>query len=602
MNVIQAQKYIPPKAKDQPNAPGNLCPDCYTSLQGGADHRCVPAAPVALQMMEVDEKSEEERAAKVVRQKLVTEASTSRGKEYGTLTLATGGPPIHVEVKRPNPPPTGTATTSSLIGHMKDYNLSMNQLKKEQQFIRGIFGRKSVEAHAGIKIAEATHEMDRFFDVKRMEFTEKDGKTFKKIERPVVYVKDITELICYVLKKNDMEEEKTMLKIGIDDGQGFLKICILFINKEKNEAANSVKDVALLSAAPQVKESYDNLHVLWELVRMNEVKMKLAADLKVNNLVLGIQSHSSCHSCYICNSRNPFEKGKDWPKGEERTLGKIRENVRAWRNAGSKPSKSKDFDNCTNFPLFNDADSVRTIDLIPPCELHLLLGPVNHMLEELLKIWPECDQWVAGCNAYRRGQDHGQLNGNGCSKLLQEESLIHLENFIPEEFAIFGSAFRAFSDILKGCYSYKVSQSIENDIEKFRQIYLKLNITITPKVHIVLDHLYPFLKDVNTTKPKDKWSGLAMYSEQAFESVHAHFKKRWEHYKVNLDSEEYDQKLLRAVCCYNSLSITKGLLSEERESQTEPSAMTVIKNRPPRRASAARAKLVIDEVLSGEPE
>ena len=46
---------------------------------------------------------------------------------------------------------------------------------------------------------------------------------------------------------------------------------------------------------------------------------------------------------------------------------------------------------------------------------------------------------------------------------------------------------------------------------------------------------------------------------------------------------------------------SKGSLSGD--SDTEPSTATVIKKRPPRRASAARAKLVVeDEYLSDEEE
>ena len=73
--------------------------------------------------------------------------------------------------------------------------------------------------------------------------------------------------------------------------------------------------------------------------------MKLAADLKIDNLVLGIGNHASSHSSYICDAKNPFEKGQDWPKGEIRTLGNIRKNVIAWRNSGSEPAKAKDFKN-----------------------------------------------------------------------------------------------------------------------------------------------------------------------------------------------------------------------------------------------------------------
>ena len=560
MDIIAAQKFSPTKAKNaDPTTSAKLCPECYMLLQDGIEHKCTSAPPAVIQMLDSAKrpKTEEEIAAQVVRKKLKLEATTISDEKYGTVTLATGGRPLQVEVKKPNSTPsaTATATSGSFVNHMREQNMSLRQIRKEQQFIRSIFGRASVEAKSHLKIIDATHQMDRFFAVKRMEFTEKDGDTVKKIQRPVVYVIDPKELFRYLYEKNNFDEETMFLKIGIDDGQGVLKICLLIVKKDATEAANSVKDVTILGAVPQVKENYENVSQLWEAVGMNDIVMKLAADLKIDNLILGIQSHSSSHSCYICNSRNPFKKGKDWPKGwTERTLGRIRDKVKAWRNAGSNPDKAKNFENCTNFPLFiNEDDDVRTIDLVPPCELHLLLGPVNHMMQELEKVWPETDMWVSGCNAYKRGQDHGKLNGNGCNKLLEEDNLAHLVALLPEEHANFGAAFSAFSDVVKGCFSYHVSDTIREDIEKFQKCYLNLNITVTPKVHIVFDHLYPFLKDQNASNT-GAWRGLAMYSEQAFEAIHADFKKRLEHFKVNLDNEGYDGKFLRAVCMYNSLN------------------------------------------------
>ena len=204
--------------------------------------------------------------------------------------------------------------------------------------------------------------------------------------------------------------------------------------------------------------------------------------------------------------------------------------------------------------MFNGQDDVRTIDLVTPCELHLLLGPVNHLLEELRKVWPDADFWVAGCHAYIRGQDHGKLNDNGCNQLLKEDSLVHLESLILEDHSKFASAFRAFAKVKKGCYSFIVSKSIKEDIQQFREIYLTLNRSVTPKVHIVFEHLYSFLEE-RAVANNGIWKGLAMYSEQAFKAVHADFKKRWERFKVNPDNESYDQALLQAVTCYNSLNI-----------------------------------------------
>lgn len=164
-----------------------------------------------------------------------------------------------------------------------------------------------MEAHSHKKVVDATHQLDKFFEVKEMEFSVKVGKTSvsKKVLKPVVVVKDAKALFKHLRENMDLDEGHTLLKIGIDDGQGFLKFCLLIVNVEKNQAANSVKEVVILSAAPDIKESYENVYTMWEGVGMNEIdsSIKIAADLKIYNIVLGIGTHTSSHPCYICDAR-----------------------------------------------------------------------------------------------------------------------------------------------------------------------------------------------------------------------------------------------------------------------------------------------------------
>ena len=50
-------------------------------------------------------------------------------------------------------------------------------------------------------------------------------------------------------------------------------------------------------------------------------------------------------------------------------------------------------------------------------------------------------------------------------------------------------------------------------------------------------------------------SGLAFWSEQAFESVHADFKLYWESMKVDMDHPEYLAKLLACIVRWNARHI-----------------------------------------------
>ena len=44
-------------------------------------------------------------------------------------------------------------------------------------------------------------------------------------------------------------------------------------------------------------------------------------------------------------------------------------------------------------PLTDLPDQTSIFDLIPPMELHLMLGVVNHLFMALRDIWPKADDW-----------------------------------------------------------------------------------------------------------------------------------------------------------------------------------------------------------------
>ena len=68
----------------------------------------------------------------------------------------------------------------------------------------------------------------------------------------------------------------------------------------KKMKLNSVKKVVILGAA-DAKENYFNVKLLFNRVNINSLKVQLSVDLKMANIMLGLQSHSSTHSCYICD-------------------------------------------------------------------------------------------------------------------------------------------------------------------------------------------------------------------------------------------------------------------------------------------------------------
>ena len=143
--------------------------------------------------------------------------------------------------------------------------------------------------------------------------------------------------------------------------------------------------------------------------------------------------------------------------------------------------------NCVHEPMFWDGtDSMKDelmLHLIPPAELHLLIGPVNTMYKELEELWPnDIEVWAKKCHAFKDGYHGGEFNGNSCMRLLDPESVKLLETMIPTEHAAYIDAFRTFGMVVQSSYGYYVLPSFREDIAKFKESYLKLDISVTVKV------------------------------------------------------------------------------------------------------------------------
>ena len=97
-------------------------------------------------------------------------------------------------------------------------------------------------------------------------------------------------------------------------------------------------------------------------------------------------------------------------------------------------------------------DSTLIIDVLPPMELHLLLGIVNKLynhLDEVLKQIPgnevTAEDWSAQCGLVRPKLHGGEFNGNSCKVLLN--SIEKLENLIPEANIELEQILKVFNDL-----------------------------------------------------------------------------------------------------------------------------------------------------------
>ena len=136
-----------------------------------------------------------------------------------------------------------------------------------------------------------------------------------KENRTVILCHNVEEILWEIIKQRELDPHKHFVKIGIDGGQGFLKICMVvnYLNLEEQKSPHikfsldSVKKIFILALAENVKESYDNLQIMLRPMELQNIKLYCAVDLKVASLLLGIQCASATCPCIYCElNRNKF--------------------------------------------------------------------------------------------------------------------------------------------------------------------------------------------------------------------------------------------------------------------------------------------------------
>ena len=214
-----------------------------------------------------------------------------------------------------------------------------------------------------------------------------------------------------------------------------------------------------------------------------------------------------------------------------------------WLRSGGQKKNAHKFKNCVNPPVFNSDEDRLFLDIIPPPELHLLIGIVNTVYSHML-INHESDalNWAKVCNVQRiiTHGNHG-FEGNSCKKLLNKVDLLRRDSLHCLEYV---DVLQKFNKVVDACFGVSLNENYKQYVEDFKESYLKLGTPITPKVHAVFFHVTDFC-DKNER-------GLGFYGEQAMESVHHDFNVTWMKYKVSQQNPKYGEQLFWAVCEYNS--------------------------------------------------
>ena len=247
-----------------------------------------------------------------------------------------------------------------------------------------------------------------------------------------------------------------------------------------------------------------------------------------------MQAHSCAHACAYCNIRTRGEGAYDETlrQIQHRTFGSLQTDYNNLVVNGSKIKDAKKYYNVVHEPMLKpNGDDISLNQLIlhkiPPPELHLFEGNVNHIINALSKKLEDLKEqaWVQK-TLYRFlwappicvvKKDY---HGPNCNKILEDNVLQKLKNFLPqeEELQQYVVMLKAMRGLKKSCFSsHKLDISIGASFEfkwkehhqKFIDAYSGLNLGKFPKFHIVEKHVPEFIT----------WQGhgLGRYSKVFFQ-------------------------------------------------------------------------------------
>ena len=117
-------------------------------------------------------------------------------------------------------------------------------------------------------------ELEPYFSVENVKYDIDKGDG---IEIPTVYCSDIVGYVRKVSVARALDDDKLHKKIGIDSGKGSLKVTLSLFSDEdvtdsktkKKEFSNTGnKRVLILAAVPKLNESYSNIKILLNLVKL----------------------------------------------------------------------------------------------------------------------------------------------------------------------------------------------------------------------------------------------------------------------------------------------------------------------------------------------
>ena len=212
------------------------CVICLSRFGKGISHVCTKSKKIENMARLIRSNSEKSKEQIVSSQLKDIFESQNIEKKGGTVSLSTRGTPIQATLgsNYNERTPKNVFTNDSLSKLQVKLSLSDNKMKIVGNFLRIECGRKSV-VNLNSYLKERNHIFDEDFETKAINLKSyedavlPDGKKKRVVGenmKTIVKVKNASEFALKVMSMREMYPDKTDIQVGIDDGQGMVKVML----------------------------------------------------------------------------------------------------------------------------------------------------------------------------------------------------------------------------------------------------------------------------------------------------------------------------------------------------------------------------------------
>ena len=502
----------------------------------------------------------EQFAGQVIKKK----ESSPGGTKYFTQMF--GGKPFPVSLGKKQKIEKALFTHDEMEDLSTKHHMSQRQIRDLQHFINR---KPQCKFEPGLQkeLPIRNKLLDDFYTGEHVYFqTSDDPKKSEVIKRPMVYCKSAQELIFEICEIRDIDWHLFKIQVFLDGGGDMLKMsCVIKpvipVNEKAGRKSSGVNQLIPLAFCPKCPENYPNFRIFFEKTLIWAVKFFMSVDLKVKNIVSGIQNAAAYFPCGECTTpQSDFHTCEK--TGDTRTVSDLANEYERFKSDQAKRKDGKDYHNVIHLPLFDETleemkarEDLKVNHILPPSPLHYNLGVVPLFHKEMEKRWPEAvKNWEQKSHVKRSDNPKMRFEGNDCIKLLENSNVFYDNHGTAKngEMIPYLNVLSSFNEMRK--VSFNCDDPIDVDlcrekIEKFTRdskVLIKdFEVNAINKLHACHVHLMEWIEEFKM--------GLGNVDEQTGESSHHDFKKFCQGRLIeDIDDPRYLECLRKLVVEYAS--------------------------------------------------